>query len=151
MINATRDAPQFSVKEAAKSVAYASERFRLLGRADAIRQVAIESGHDYNRPMREAMYGWLDRWLRGRGDGGPTAEPEVKTEDPQTLRCYPDGGSRPKTIATIPCIRLPGRPGAAGQTAPRRRPSRALGGRLRPDAVDAPRRDPGRVSSTRGS
>ena len=104
VINATRDAPQFSVKEAAKSVAYASERFRLLARADAIRQVAFESGHDYNRPMREAMYGWLDRWLRGRGDGGPTAEPEVKTEDPQTLRCYPDGGSRPAAIATIPAF-----------------------------------------------
>ena len=44
VINATRDAPQFSVKEAARSVAYASERFRLLGRADAIRQVADRVG-----------------------------------------------------------------------------------------------------------
>src|SRR5262249_24636029 len=86
VISATRDAHQFSVGEAARSVAYARERFRLLGRADAIRHTAIESGHDYNRPMREAMYGWLERCLNGRGDGGPVTEAEIRTEDPQTLR-----------------------------------------------------------------
>jgi dienelactone hydrolase len=102
VISATRDAHQFSVGEAARSVAYARERYRLLGRADAIRHVAIESGHDYNRPMREAMYGWLDRWLVGRGDAGPVTEPEIRTEDPQSLRCYPDGRSRPPAVVTIP-------------------------------------------------
>jgi dienelactone hydrolase len=102
VINATQDAIQFSVGEARKSVDYARERFRLLGVPEKVRHVAIESGHDYNRPMREAMYGWLDHWLRGRGDGSPVAEPELTTEDPQTLRCYPDGPSRPKTIVTIP-------------------------------------------------
>ncbi|MDG3003484.1 hypothetical protein [Paludisphaera mucosa] len=67
-----------------------------------MRHVTIDSGHDYNRPMREAMYGWLDRWLRGRGDGSPVPEPEVRHEDPALLRCYPDAPSRPATIVTIP-------------------------------------------------
>jgi dienelactone hydrolase len=102
VVSATRDAPQFSASEAARSVAHARERFRLLGREDALRQVAIESGHDYNRPMREAMYGWLERWLKGRGDGGPVTEPEIRTEDPNDLRCYPDGKSRPVSIVAIP-------------------------------------------------
>ena len=52
--------------------------------------------------MREAMYGWLDRWLRDKGDGRPVPEPAMTLEDSQTLRCYPDGPSRPKTIVTIP-------------------------------------------------
>lgn len=104
VVNATRDAVQFSVAEAAKSVAYASERFRLLGVPEKLRHVAIESGHDYNQPMREALYGWLDRWMREEGDGSPVAEPNLVLEDPQALRCYPDGGARPATIVTIPAF-----------------------------------------------
>jgi hypothetical protein len=102
VVSATRDALQFSVGEAAKSIAYAQERFRLMGQADKIRHLAIDSGHDYNRPMREAMYGWLGRWLKDEGDGRPVSEPEVKTEDPQSLRCYPQGVARPRSVITIP-------------------------------------------------
>ncbi len=102
MISATRDAIQFSVGEAAKSVARARDRFRLLGAEVRIRHLAIESGHDYNAPMREAMYGWVEKWLRGKGDGDPIKEPEFEIESIDSLRCFPDGRSRPKTIVTIP-------------------------------------------------
>ena len=44
VVSATRDAFQFSVGEAAKSVAHARERFRLLGQEAKIRHVSIESG-----------------------------------------------------------------------------------------------------------
>ena len=88
--------------EAAKSVAIARERFLTLGAAAKIRHVAIESGHDYNAPMREAMYGWVEKWLCGRGDGEPIKEPEFQVESIDSLRCYRDGRSRPKTIVTIP-------------------------------------------------
>ena len=104
VINATRDAVQFSVGEARKSVAYAAERFKGLDVPDKIRQLAVESDHDYNREMREALYGWLDRWLRGQGDGSPAKEPASETLEPTLLRCYPDGPSRPKSIATIPAF-----------------------------------------------
>jgi dienelactone hydrolase len=106
VINATKDAVQFSVAEAAKSVEHARSRFQALGVLDKIRHLPIDSGHDYNKPMREALYGWLDRWLLGTGDGSPVLEPEITTEDPQGLRCYPDGPSRPKTIVTIPQFAL---------------------------------------------
>jgi dienelactone hydrolase len=104
VINATRDAFQFSVGEAAKSIAFARSRFRLMDQEQRIQHIAIDSGHDYNQSMREAMYGWLDRWLRGRGDGQPIPEPTMTLEDVETLRCYPKGQSRPKTIATIPAF-----------------------------------------------
>jgi dienelactone hydrolase len=102
VISATRDSLQFSVGEAAKSVAAARQRFRLLRHEAKIRHVAIESDHDYNQPMREAMYGWVEKWLMGRGDGSPIPEPKIVLEDIAALRCYPDGPSRPKTIMTIP-------------------------------------------------
>jgi dienelactone hydrolase len=102
VISATRDALQFSVGEAAKSIAHARERFRLMGHEDRIRHVAIESGHDYNKPMREAMYGWVEKWLRGRGDGRPVPEPPLVVEDVELLRCYPKGTTRPKAVVTIP-------------------------------------------------
>ena len=102
VVSATRDAFQFSVGEAAKSIAHARERFRLLGHEAKIRHVSIESGHDYNKPMREAMYGWVEKWLRGRGDGSPIPEPDYKVEEIDAIRCFPDGKSRPGTIVTVP-------------------------------------------------
>jgi dienelactone hydrolase len=102
VISATRDALQFSVGEAAKSVAFARQRFRLLGHEEKIRHVPIASGHDYNQPMREAMYGWVEKWLHGRGDGSPIPEPPITVEEVETLRCYPAGSGRPRTIVTIP-------------------------------------------------
>ncbi len=102
VISATRDAFQFSVGEAARSVAYARERYRLLGQEARIHHTSIESGHAYNRPMREAMYGWLEKWLRQRGDGGPLPEPEIKVEETETLRCFPRGTPRPASVVTIP-------------------------------------------------
>jgi len=106
VINATQDSLQFSVGEAAKSVAFARARYRALGAEPRLKHLAVESGHGYSQAMREAMYGWLDRSLREKGDGGPIAEPALTLEDPQTLRCYPDAGSRPRTVATIPALAL---------------------------------------------
>src|SRR5262249_18407143 len=102
VISATRDALQFSVGEAAKSIAAARERYRLLGHPEKIRHVAIESGHDYNQPMRKGRYGGVEKGRRGRGDGSPVAEPPITVEDVEALRCYPHGTSRPRTIVTIP-------------------------------------------------
>ena len=101
VINATRDVHQFSVGEAKKSLALVEPVFGLYGRPDHVRQTVFESGHAYSRPMREAMYGWMTRELKGEGDGSPVPEPEMKTEDPETLRCYP-GDSRPDDWITIP-------------------------------------------------
>ena len=101
--SATRDAFQFSVDQAKISVARVQEIAALLsaeGRS-AVRHTIIESPHHYNQPMREAMYGWMTRHLKGEGDGSPIAEPEIVTEEPESLRCFP-GDSRPEDYVTIP-------------------------------------------------
>jgi dienelactone hydrolase len=101
VINATRDAFQFSVGEAQKSIAQAQHVFRLYGKAGQISHDLFESGHDYGKEMREAMYGWMTLHLKGEGKGNPIPEPPLTPEDPETLRCYP-GESRPDSFVTLP-------------------------------------------------
>ncbi len=101
VVSATKDAPQFSVAAAAKSIAAAKPIFALSQQPDFVRHTIIESGHHYNEPMREAMYGWMTKHLKGEGDGAPIKEPEIKPEDREMLRCFP-GDSRPDDFITIP-------------------------------------------------
>jgi dienelactone hydrolase len=101
LINATRDAFQFSVGEAKKSLTAARKIYGLYGKSDHARHAIFESKHDYNRPMREAMYGWMTLHLKQRGDGSPITEAEFQTEDPADLRCFP-GETRPADFMTLP-------------------------------------------------
>ena len=101
VINATRDAHQFSVDEAKKSLAAAEPIYRLYDRGDALRHTVFESGHDYSAPMRSAVYGWMTKHLKNEGDGSPIPEPAIKTENPEDLRCYP-GETRPDDFTTLP-------------------------------------------------
>jgi dienelactone hydrolase len=101
VINATRDAFQFSVDEARKSTTAAEKIYRLYDAPQQIRHTTFESPHDYNQAMREAMYGWMTRHLKGEGTGEPIPEPPFEVEDPEVLRCYPEG-ARPDTFMTLP-------------------------------------------------
>lgn len=104
VISATRDARQFSVAEAAWSLArvdriYDSWQGAL--RTNHLRHVTFESGHDYSQPMREAVYGWMRAHLLKEGAGSPLSEPPIATEDPEVLRCFP-GDTRPDDWITLP-------------------------------------------------
>ena len=101
--SASRDAPQFSASVAAATVDAVRPVYQRLGKPDAVRHTVFDSGHDYSKPMREAMYGWMNLHLAGVGTGEPIPEPEVATEDPETLRVFP-GDTRPADWATIPRI-----------------------------------------------
>lgn len=101
LINATRDSFQFSVDEAKKSLSTARGVFRLYNKEDHTRHVVVESAHGYNQEMREAMYGWMTKHLKGEGDGAPIAEAKIKTEEAETLACFP-GETRPNGYITLP-------------------------------------------------
>jgi dienelactone hydrolase len=76
-------------------------------------QVFIAAGgHDYCKPMRERMYGFMLKHLMGKGDGGPAPEPRglpadrnspaVNVEqwgDPKAL-CFP-GGKAPEDARSL--------------------------------------------------
>jgi dienelactone hydrolase len=95
VINATKDAFQFSVGEAEKSVARARPIFRLYNVEKQLQHATFESPHAYNQAMRETMYGWMTRWLKEEGDGQPIPEPKHDVEKPEDLACFPDE-NRPK-------------------------------------------------------
>ncbi|HLN28009.1 MAG TPA: alpha/beta hydrolase family protein [Gemmataceae bacterium] len=95
VISAAKDGYQFSVGEATKSLARARTVFRLYEAEAKLRHAIFDSGHDYNQQMREAMYGWMTKWLKHEGDGKPIPEPEHAIESPDDLRCFPTD-SRPK-------------------------------------------------------
>jgi cephalosporin-C deacetylase-like acetyl esterase len=101
VINATKDAVQFSIAEAKKSLTFAEGVYKVHDKADSIRHTTFDWNHDYSQAMREALYGWLAKHLKGEGDGSPIPEPPIKTEDPEALRCFP-GDSRPAEWVTIP-------------------------------------------------
>ncbi len=101
VINATRDSSQFSVSESNRSLDRATSVFTAFGKPENIRHSIFESGHDYSRPMRETVYGWMTLHLKHEGNASPLPEPELTTEDPESLRCFP-GDSRPDDWITIP-------------------------------------------------
>jgi len=101
VINATQDGIQFSVGEAKKSLALTRPIYALHGKPNSVKHLPVESKHDYNEPMREAMYGWMTLHLNGEGDGAPIDEPKIKTVDPEKLRCFP-GQTRLDDWLTIP-------------------------------------------------
>ena len=101
VVNATKDAPQFSVREARKSVVGAQEVYDVLGKPDGLYHASFRWHHDYHQPIREAMYGFMTQHLKGQGDGSPIAEIPFQVEEVETIRCYP-GDSRPEDWVTLP-------------------------------------------------
>ena len=101
VVSATKDAYQFSVEQAKKSIAQATPVFELAGKKANLRHAIFESGHDYNQAMREAMYGWMTLHLKGEGDGSPIRDPEIRTEAPEDVRCFP-GTTRADNWLTLP-------------------------------------------------
>ncbi len=103
VINATRDAFQFSVGEARRSLVRTKAIYKLFGADEKLTHAVFESPHAYNQPMREAMYGWMTRWLKHEGKGDPIPEPAHEVEKPEELSCFPDG-KRPKGFLFPPSL-----------------------------------------------
>lgn len=101
VVSATKDAFQFSVGEAEKSIARARPVFKLLDAENRLKHAVFESPHDYNRPMREAMYGWMTLHLKGEGKGEPIPEPKHAVETWEDLACFAEG-ERPKSFLFPP-------------------------------------------------
>jgi dienelactone hydrolase len=101
VVSATMDSFQFSVGEANKSLERAKAIFKLYDSEEKVAHPTFESPHAYNQAMRETMYGWMTRWLKGEGDGKPIPEPKHDVEAVEDLACYAEG-KRPATFV-FPC------------------------------------------------
>jgi dienelactone hydrolase len=103
VISATKDAIQFSVEEAKKSLTRAQAIYKLHDVESRVHHAVFDSPHDYNKAMREAMYGWMTRWLKEEGDGKPIAEPAHEIEKVEDLACWPKG-KRPAVFLFPPTL-----------------------------------------------
>ena len=101
VISASRDARQFSPEEARKSIESARKVYSKLGAEKSLVHKVFESGHDYSRPMREAMVGFMRLHLQAGGDGSPYPEAEYKPFPPEDLRCFPEA-AKPEGWITVP-------------------------------------------------
>jgi hypothetical protein len=66
--------------------------YRLYQAADRVECRQWEGGHDYTQAMRETMYAFFDRWLKGQAHP-PAPEPAVETVPPEELLAL--GPNRP--------------------------------------------------------
>lgn len=58
-----------------------AESWRLFGKEGDVSVRIFPGGHDYSQPMREAMIGFFDRYVRGVGDGSPVPQPNIQVID----------------------------------------------------------------------
>ena len=67
--------------------------YALFDIAERVRLVEAPLPHAWAEPLREACYGWMNRWLAGRGDGSPVDESGIAAEpfDSPDLQCFKDG------------------------------------------------------------
>jgi dienelactone hydrolase len=77
--------------------------YEAYGKPDDCQVLIAQGGHDYRKPMRERMYGFVLKHLMGIGDGGPAKElreladrgsdPPMNVEDwkAPASQCFPDG------------------------------------------------------------
>jgi pimeloyl-ACP methyl ester carboxylesterase len=97
VVSATKDSFQFSVAEADKSLDRAKAIYKLYDSENKATHPTFEEPHGYHQDMREAMYGWMTRWLKDEGDGKPIPEPEHQIEAVEDLACFTEG-QRPKSF-----------------------------------------------------
>jgi hypothetical protein len=108
LIVAARNDESFPIGGVRNVAAYGRELYASYGVPERIGLMVDEAeGHGYQRLKREAAYGWLLRWLKGRGDGTPFREPPTETLpfDSEELRCFPTGRNQPAGPAMIDAVR----------------------------------------------
>jgi dienelactone hydrolase len=110
-------------------VGYGRQLYKALDKPDQIGYFEdTQLGHGYQKPKREAAYGWFRRWLQKHGQGEPIPEPDVKTvaADAAELRCFPAGKNQPagpgimaqvkRVIDALPTAQQPPTAEALGQS-----------------------------------
>ncbi len=80
----------FPLSGARKTYQEARRMWALLGAPERIEWFHEPGGHGMPQATREAIYGWMKRWLAD-GPPGPAPEPPIRTEYEQALNVTPTG------------------------------------------------------------
>ena len=65
--------------------------YELYGMADRVSNVHIDAPHNYNLQSREALYGFMDRWLLNHAKGRDIREHDIPAEKNEDLLVFADG------------------------------------------------------------
>jgi len=97
MCNHKQDSnPTFFPSEMLRTYNNARPVFEMLGVKDNIGFRVFDLIHDYTSDDREAMLGWFDLHLKGKGNGDKVKEIPIKTLPADQLMTYPKGKRDPK-------------------------------------------------------
>ena len=80
----------FPIAGAKRAFEEAKRIYTVLGAPDRMAWAVGPGGHGMPQNVREAIYGWMNHWLKD-GPAGPLAEPSFQTEYEETLYCTPTG------------------------------------------------------------
>lgn len=80
----------FPLDGARKTYNEARRIYEILDAGQKIYQFIAPGEHGMPRAAREAVYGWMNEWLKGASPG-PTPEPDFETEYEPDLLCTPTG------------------------------------------------------------
>jgi dienelactone hydrolase len=80
----------FPITGARRTFEESQRIYSLFGALDRVAIAVGPGGHGMPQNVREAVYGWMNRWLNN-GPQGPLREPVFETEPEQTLWCTPTG------------------------------------------------------------
>jgi dienelactone hydrolase len=112
----------FPIAGSRKAFLESQRIYSLLGAEEKI-STAYDSGpHGTTQPQREAIYAWMNRWLKGQ-NVGISPEPPFQTEYEQDMLCTPTGQASTslggETVSTLNMRRLsklaPPRPALTGK------------------------------------
>jgi cephalosporin-C deacetylase-like acetyl esterase len=101
--NAVED-PIFPIAGTRETLAKAKTIYGFYGAGGCVAGAEGPGGHGWSPTLREAAYGWFAKWLQGRGDGSPIAEPDdlnvPKSDDP-ILQCIKTDADWPASAKTM--------------------------------------------------
>jgi len=99
--NALKDTnSSFYPAEMLRSFVGARPVYQALGADERLTYQVFNLPHGYWTEVREAMYGWFDRWLKGVGDGSPRPEKFFRALPQEQLMCFRKG-KRPPIVPSI--------------------------------------------------
>jgi hypothetical protein len=81
----------FPIAGARESFGEAQRLFQVAGAGKHIARVEAPGRHGLSRPLREAVYGWFDRWLAGSKAPEPAVEFDVQPRSATELRVCTHG------------------------------------------------------------
>ena len=81
----------FPIAGARETFAEAKHLFEVAGAGDRIERAEANERHGLSLPLRKAVYGWFDRWLRQRHAPGPVEEIAITPRPAAELRVCAEG------------------------------------------------------------